>query len=156
MTVSQKLVDLLAERGWHITFAESCTGGLAAATLICAGGASRVLDGSFVVYAPSAKSDLVNVDACLIEENGVVSEAVAEAMAVGAANRMQSQVGVGITGYAGPDGGDGKPAGTVCFGFYINGKTVAQTVYFAGERNAVRRKAANHALRQVLSFLKSI
>ena len=155
MTVSQKLVDLLTERGWHITFAESCTGGLTAATLIGAAGASRVIDGSFVVYAPSAKSDLVDVDAALIAEHGVVSEVVACEMASGAAARMQAQVGVGITGYAGPDGGDGKPAGTVCFGFFVDGKTEAQTVCFTGERNAVRRKAANYALRHVLALLKA-
>ena len=154
MTVSQKLVNCLAERGWHITFAESCTGGMASAMLVNAAGASRVLDSSFVVYAPSAKTELVNVDAKLIDANGIVSEEVAKAMARGACLRANAQVGVGITGYAGPDGGDGKPAGTVCFGFGIKGKTSAQTVCFTGDRNAVRRKAATFALRHILLLLK--
>lgn len=155
MTVSQKLVDCLTKRGWHITFAESCTGGMASAQLVNAAGASRVFGGSFVVYAPTAKTDLVGVDADLIAQNGVVSEEVAKAMASGACERIGAQVGVGITGYAGPDGGDGKPAGTVCFGFCVNGETSAQTECFTGDRNAVRRKAATFALRHTLLLLNN-
>ncbi len=155
MTVAEKLCERLAVHGWHITFAESCTGGLAAATLVDVGGASGVFDGSFVTYANDVKEKLLGVKAESITANGVVSETVAGEMAEGAAHVMGCEVAVGISGIAGPGGGTPtKPVGTVCFGFYIDGRLVTETMHFTGDRTTVRRAAVEHALTHACELVK--
>lgn len=136
-----KVAALLASKGWRITFAESCTGGLAAAALVDIPSASSVFDASFVTYANDAKIRFLGVDPLAIAQEGVVSETVAAQMAAGAAKQANAQVGVGISGIAGPTGGtDKKPVGMVCFGFYIDGKTVTVTKQFGNiGRNEVRQ-----------------
>ena len=138
-----KLVDILIKLGYRITFAESCTAGLAAAKLVNVPDASKVLDVSFVTYANEAKIQYLGVPIDLIEAHGVVSEEVAAAMAKGVADAAGSEVGVATSGIAGPSGAvPGKPVGTVCFGFYINGKTAAHTCHFDHmDRNEVRAAA---------------
>ncbi|MBO5087736.1 MAG: CinA family protein [Lachnospiraceae bacterium] len=139
----QTVVNKLIERNYHISFAESCTGGMACAALVSVADASKVLDVSFVTYANEAKIQYLGVDEATIEEHGVVSEEVACQMAKGVAKEAGSEVGVGITGVAGPGGGTkDKPVGMVCFGFYINGEVVTYTKQF-GEigRNEVRKKS---------------
>lgn len=139
----QTVVNKLIERDYHISFAESCTGGMACAALVSVADASKVLDVSFVTYANEAKIQYLGVDEATIQEYGVVSEEVACQMAQGVAKEAGSEVGVGITGVAGPGGGTkDKPVGMVCFGFYINGEVVMYTKQF-GEigRNEVRKKS---------------
>lgn len=141
--IASKVVDLLIQKGWHIAFAESCTGGLCCGALVDVPDASKVLDMSFVTYADFAKERLIGVSADTIAKRGVVSEEVAYEMAIGAAKTAQCEVGVGITGIAGPTGATkNKPVGMVCFGFNISGKVFTFTQYF-GEigRNNVRRKS---------------
>ncbi len=141
--IASKVVDLLIQRGWHISFAESCTGGLCCGALVDVPDASKVLDMSFVTYADFAKERLIGVSADTIAKYGVVSEEVANEMSIGAAKTAQCEVGVGITGIAGPTGATkNKPVGMVCFGFNISGKVFSFTQYF-GEigRNNVRRKS---------------
>ena len=101
-----ELVNLLAQRGWTVCAAESCTGGLFAAGIVSVPDASKVLERSFVTYSEQAKTELVGVPPETIENFGVVSEETAAAMAEGAAAAAGADVGVGITGYAGPGGGD--------------------------------------------------
>lgn len=139
----QTVVNKLIDKNYHISFAESCTGGMACAALVSVADASKVLDVSFVTYANEAKIQYLGVDETTIEEHGVVSEEVACQMAQGVAKEAGSEVGVGITGVAGPGGGTkDKPVGMVCFGFYINGEIVTYTKQF-GEigRNEVRKKS---------------
>ena len=90
-----------------------------------------------------------------IDTHGVVSEETAAEMAAGAAKRAHAEIGVGITGLAGPGGGtDALPVGTVCFGFFVNGICHTATVRFAhAGRNAVRRRAAVFALRRLAGLL---
>lgn len=137
------VVNKLIEKGYHISFAESCTGGLAAATLVSVADASKVLDVSFVTYANDAKVKYLGVSEDTIEEFGVVSEEVAKQMAAGVAREAGSEIGVGITGIAGPDGGTPeKPVGMVCFGFSINGTVHTFTRQFGNlGRNEVRQKS---------------
>ena len=150
----EKVVKYLKENALHIAFAESCTGGLACARLVSVSGASSVLSESYITYAAESKVKL-GVKADTIEKFGVVSEEVARGMAEGAAEKSGAEIGVGITGFAGPRGeNDEKEVGTVCFGFYLNGTTHSKTVYF-GEigRNEVRKEAAKYvfmALDQLL------
>lgn len=124
------LVSLLKEKDLHICCAESCTGGLLAATIVNVPSASSVLGESYVTYCDDAKTHCLGVSPATITLHGVVSEAVAAAMAMGAARVSGAEVGVGITGYAGPEGGDEHAGvGTVCFGFDICGKVHTVTLY---------------------------
>ncbi|MBQ4557133.1 MAG: CinA family protein [Clostridia bacterium] len=138
--LNEKLVDLLCEKGWHISFAESCTGGKAAAGIVDVANASAVLDASFVTYSNEAKIKYLGVSPDTIAKNGVVSEEVAIEMAKGTAKANNAEVGVGITGIAGPTGATkNKPIGMVCFGFYINGECHTATKQFGAiGRNTVR------------------
>lgn len=155
MALEEKVVDRLIELGYHISFAESCTGGLCCGTLVNVTNASKVLDVSFVTYANEAKMEFLGVSADTILSNGVVSEEVAYEMASGVAKVSKSQVGVGITGVAGPGGGtEKKPVGMVCFGFSINGHVKTYTMQF-GEigRNQVRKSSVEFVYQTLLKLL---
>lgn len=154
ISLETAVVRRLIEKNWHIAFAESCTGGLAAGRLINVPDASRVLDVSFITYANEAKMNYLHVPQDLIDTYGVVSEEVAAAMAKGAARAASElytdegtgcEVGVATSGIAGPAGAvPGKPVGTVCFGFSMNGQTVTHTCHFDNmERNDVRAAAVD-------------
>ena len=126
---TKDIVDSLKELGWTISAAESCTSGMFLSSLADVPGASEVLDMGFVTYSTKSKTKLVGVDSSTINTYGVVSEEVAKAMAKGAAETANANVGIGITGYAGPGGGtDRAPVGTVCLGFYINGRVFSKTI----------------------------
>lgn len=156
MALEEQLVDILLDKKYHISFAESCTGGLCCATLVNVTNASSVLDMSFVTYANEAKIKLLNVSADTILSHGVVSEEVAREMAQGVSREAGSEIGVGVTGVAGPGGGtDKKPVGMVCFGFCINGVTKTFTQQF-GEigRNQVRKSSAEFVFKTLISLLK--
>lgn len=148
------IVDILTAKGWTISFAESCTAGLAAAHLVDIPSASNVFNASFVTYANEAKVKYAGVSEETIAEKGVVSEEVAIQMAVGTARANDAQVGVGISGIAGPTGATpGKPVGMVCFGFYIDGKTMSATKQFGDlGRDAVRIASVEY----VYSFLATM
>ena len=152
----EQVVEQLIARGWHISFAESCTGGKAAAALVDVADASKVLDVSFVTYANEAKIQYLGVKPETIEEFGVVSEQVAYQMAEGVARQAHSEVGVGITGIAGPTGGtQEKPIGMVCFGFCVDGKVVTSTQYFENiGRNEVRCASVHYAYEQLQELLR--
>ena len=152
---AQLLVDLLIQKGFHISFAESCTGGMACARLVDVSNASKVLDASFVTYANEAKTRFVGVDPETLAACGAVSEEVALQMAKGAAKVSGAEVGVGISGIAGPSGGTAeKPVGTVCFGFYLNGRELAFTKHFGDlGRTAVRQAAVETVYDTLLAEL---
>lgn len=138
--IYKEVVEKLIEKGYHISFAESCTGGMACAALVDIADASKVLDVSFVTYANEAKMKYLGVDEAVIEQFGVVSEEVAGQMAKGVAEEAGSEVGIGITGVAGPGGGTvKKPVGMVCFGFFVDGESKTYTRQFGNiGRNKVR------------------
>lgn len=148
----EKLVKRLVKHGYHIAFAESCTGGLAAARLINVASASAVINESVVTYANEAKMKYLDVPEAMIARYGVVSEAVAGAMAEGIARAAECEVGVGISGIAGPSGATpGKPVGMVCFGFCVDGKVWTRTKQFGNiGRNAVRRAAVEFVYDELL------
>jgi len=143
MTKAEHVVTILTEKGWRISFAESCTGGLAAAELVSVASASNVFDASFVTYANEAKMKYLGVRPESIAQFGVVSEQVALEMALGAAAQAGAQVAVGISGIAGPSGAvPGKPVGTVCFGFVAGAKQLSVTKQFGSiGRNPVRKQS---------------
>ena len=155
MKPQEQLVSLLLARGWHICFAESCTAGLACAHLVDVPGASNVLDVSFVTYANEAKEKYAFVKPETLAAHGAVSEAVAREMAKGIAAQSGAEVGVGISGIAGPGGGTPeKPVGTVCFGFFVNGTLSSATCHFEGlDRTGVREASVQYAHRALVVLL---
>lgn len=156
MTIEEQVVNKLIDRGFHISFAESCTGGLCCGMLVNVSNASKVLDMSFVTYANEAKVELINVNPETIENYGVVSEQVAGEMCKGVAEKAHSEVGVGITGIAGPTGGTAKkPVGMVCFGFYVLGNVTTHTMQFGNiGRNEVRAKSVDFVFNTLAELLE--
>lgn len=156
MTIEEQVVNKLIDRGFRISFAESCTGGLCCGTLVNVSNASKVLDMSFVTYANEAKVELINVNPETIDAYGVVSEQVAGEMCIGVAEKAHSEVGVGITGVAGPTGGTAKkPVGMVCFGFYVLGNVTTRTMQFGNiGRNEVRAKSVDFVFNTLAELLE--
>ena len=148
------LADVLQKKGWLMATAESCTGGMIAAACTDLAGSSHWFERGFVTYSNAAKSELLGVDAALIERHGAVSEAVARAMAQGAVAHSQAQAGVAVTGVAGPGGGSpDKPVGTVWFGWTTPSGTVTEMKRFDGDRASVRQASVVHALTRLLELL---
>jgi nicotinamide-nucleotide amidase len=144
------LADALPSRGWMMATAESCTGGLIAGACTDLAGSSVWFERGFVTYSNAAKTELLGVDAALIASHGAVSEVVARAMAFGAVRHSQAQVGVAVTGVAGPSGGTpDKPVGLVWFGFSVDGVLTSEKRHFPGDRAAVRAATVAHALRRL-------
>jgi nicotinamide-nucleotide amidase len=149
-----RLAQALRDKGWMLATAESCTGGLIAAACTDIAGSSDWFERGFVTYSNQAKTDLLDVDAALIEAHGAVSEVVARAMAFGAVRHSRAQVGIAVTGVAGPGGGSpDKPVGTVWFGFMVDGLLASEMRRFEGDRAAVRAATVQHALQRLIELL---
>lgn len=155
-TLVNALSAALLARGWQLATAESCTGGLIAGACTEIAGSSLWFERGFVSYSNLAKTQMLGVDAALIDSAGAVSEAVALAMAQGAITHSAAQCSLAVTGVAGPGGGSPvKPVGTVWFGWSINGQAWAQCLQLAGDRAAVRQATMQHALAGLLQRLRS-
>ena len=154
-SIDALVAEGLRERGWTIATAESCTGGLLAGRLTELAGSSAYVLGGLVVYANDAKVALADVDPELIAGVGAVSTEVAEALADGARSRLGADVGVGITGIAGPDGGtEDKPVGLVCFSVAgPEGARLTRSVRLPGGRFDVRDRSTTVALHLVRRLL---
>jgi nicotinamide-nucleotide amidase len=154
-TVDEQVAGLLRERGWTIATAESCTGGLLAARLTELPGSSAYVGGGLVVYSDAAKTALAGVDPGLIARVGAVSVEVADALADGARARVGADVGVGITGVAGPDGGtEAKPVGFVCFSVAgPDGARLTRSTTLPGGRADVRDRSTTVAMHLVRRLL---
>lgn len=155
LSLEEQLVTKLIEKNWHIACAESCTGGLVASRIVNVANASKVLDVSFVTYANEAKIHYLGVAPATILNHGVVSEEVVSEMAAGVAKEAGAQVGIAVSGIAGPGGGtETKPVGMVCFGFYVNGTITTKTCQFGSPgRNEVRTLSTNYALQTALELI---
>ncbi len=131
--------------------AESCTGGLIAATLTAIAGSSDVLDRGFVTYSNEAKHEQIGVPMPLIQAHGAVSEEVARAMAEGALARSRATIAISVTGITGPGGGTAeKPVGLVCFGLAKTGQpAVSETHILPGDRAGIRAAAVAHAFAMI-------
>ena len=151
----QRLGDRLRGRGETIATAESCTGGLIAATCTSVAGSSDWFERGFVTYSNAAKSEMLGVDAALIAAHGAVSAEVACAMASGALAHSQAALAVAVTGIAGPGGAvPGKPVGTVWLALARRGAAAhAELLQLQGDRSAVREQTVAHALRGLLALL---
>jgi nicotinamide-nucleotide amidase len=153
--LAEAVGEALVRGGHTLGVAESCTGGLIAKRISDIPGSSRFFQGGVVAYANEVKQDLLGVSESMIMEHGVVSEAVAEAMAKGVARRMGTTAGLGVTGVAGPGGGsEEKPVGTVCYAVLLGDQVVARRELFLGDREAVRARASQAALGLLFKLLE--
>lgn len=151
------LADALLARGWMLTTAESCTGGLIAGACTERAGSSAWFERGFVTYSNAAKTELLGVPAPLIDTHGAVSEPVVRAMVQGALAHAHAQVAVAVTGVAGPGGGTAaKPVGTVWLGWSVGGIVSAECHCFAGDRAAVRVATVAHALAGLHQRLRAV
>ena len=138
---------LLRAAGWRVSVAESCTGGMLGARLTDVPGSSAWVDGGVITYSNALKTVLADVPPALIAEHGAVSEPVALALAAGVRARCGTQVGIGITGIAGPDGGtEAKPVGTVFIALHTPSIVACRQARFVGDRAVVRQQSVSAAL----------
>jgi len=151
------LADALRARGWRLATAESCTGGLIAATCTALAGSSDWFERGFVTYSNEAKAEQLGVDAALIAGNGAVSEPVVRAMAEGALAHSAADLAVAVTGIAGPAGAvPGKPVGTVFLASaQRGGATRSERLLLGGDRASVRSQTVAIALERVLARCRS-
>lgn len=147
VTLEEAVIQLLREKGYRMTTAESCTGGRLAARLINVPGASDVYEEGYITYSNEAKKRLLGVKEETLNRYGAVSRQTAEEMARGAAGTSGTDAALSVTGIAGPDGGtEEKPVGLVYIGCYVNGHTRTEEFRFTGNRDKNRDYAVVRAL----------
>ena len=154
MELQTEFIRVFAQNRLKIATAESCTGGLIAATLTEVPGSSAVLDRAFVTYSNEAKVEMLGVDAALIARMGAVSREVALAMVEGALARSRADIAVSVTGVAGPDGGTpNKPVGLVHFAVLRSGRVPVHEERRFG--NIGREKVRLASVAQALDMLRA-
>lgn len=147
VALAERLQGVCLGRGFTVALAESCTGGLVAASITSVSGSSGYFVGGVVSYSNEAKAGLLGVPAGALDAHGAVSAQVAKAMAEGARDRFGAALAASITGVAGPDGGsDEKPVGLTYVGLASPGGVDVRRFQFAGDRDANREAAARAAL----------
>jgi nicotinamide-nucleotide amidase len=145
VALAERLQGVCLGRGVTVALAESCTGGLVAATITSVPGSSGYFLGGVVSYSNAAKEAFLDVPAAMLAAHGAVSAQVAKSMAVGARARFGSTLAVSVTGVAGPDGGsDEKPVGLTYVGLADGDGTDVRRFTFGGDR-AGNRAAGTHA-----------
>jgi nicotinamide-nucleotide amidase len=151
-----EIVRHLSERGLTLALAESCTGGLLSHRITMTPGSSAYFLGGVVSYANSAKQNVLGVEAGVLESQGAVSEAVAEQMAAGVRDRFGADIGISVTGIAGPDGGSPeKPVGLVFMGFAnARGEVNVRQYKFEGDRLEIKEKTCQAALEWLQAYLE--
>ena len=153
--MEEELVEILTKKQYKITTAESCTGGLVAATIVNVSGASEVFQAGFVTYANEAKEKELGMKSETLQTYGAVSEKTAKEMAIGCAAHAKAQVGISTTGIAGPGGGTAeKPVGLVYIGCAVRSNVYVEKNVFSGDRQQVRRQAADRAIGFALECIK--
>lgn len=153
---SAEAFRLLCIRKEKVSFAESLTGGMIASAFVENAGASDALEESYVTYAAASKVRILGVGQDTVDTVGVVSERCAREMAAGVRRISGADWGVSATGLAGPDGGTAElPVGTVFIGVANAGGAQAWECHFSGDRNAVRRRAAQRAFELLTQEMKA-
>ncbi len=152
--IEEVVVKTLKDMNFHISFAESCTGGMLASTIINVNGSSSIINESLVTYSNECKSKYLNVSPDTINKYGVVSNEVVLEMADGLKKLTNSDVCVSVSGIAGPSGGsDTKPVGLVYYCIKTPKQTICEHNIFRGTRNQVRLKATLYILYRIYKIL---
>ena len=155
-TLSAELGQLLTEKNFFFTSAESCTGGWIGQSVTAVPGSSKWYGMGFITYSNIAKVKVLGVKGDSLKHFGAVSEEVVSEMALGALNISNSQLSVAISGIAGPGGGTKeRPVGTVCIAWLLEGKEIISTTeLFSGDRNEVRYATVECALTNSIRLIK--
>jgi nicotinamide-nucleotide amidase len=150
-----ELSDMLVAMSFHLCTAESCTGGLIAATCTSISGSSRWFDRAFVTYSNNAKSEMLGIPTDFIASYGAVSEPVVRAMALQSSLRASTECSIAVSGIAGPGGGHtDKPVGTVWFAWCVKGTVFSKRCQFSGSREEIRRACVTESLRVLVMKLQ--
>jgi len=155
MTLEKTVGKLLLEKSLTLGLAESCTGGLVAARITSVPGSSAYFMAGFVTYSNRAKTRFLSVPEKIIVRHGAVSSIVAGRMAKGVCDVAEVDIGLSITGIAGPAGGSPeKPVGTVFMALATGKHVLIQKFLFSGSRSVIRKQASDAALRMLLVHLE--
>lgn len=151
-----ELVAALRAAGATVSTAESCTGGLVAARITSVSGASEAFKYGAVTYCNEAKNKILGVKKETLDSFGAVSAETAAEMAAGVRKIMNAEIGVSVTGLAGPNGGEGKPVGLVYVAVNSDNYSEVTENHFSGDRISVRNQAADKALELALRAAKKL
>jgi PncC family amidohydrolase len=155
--IAKQIHKLLLKRNLTIAAAESCTGGLLSSMLTRYSGSSAYFVSGTVVYSNKAKRDLLRIPAKLIDSQGAVSKQVAIAMATNVRKLARADLGIAVTGIAGPTGGTAaKPVGTVYIAVASVKKIICKRYNFLGSRSSIRSQAAIASLKNLGTLLGSV
>jgi len=153
--IEENLIEKLIVKGLKISTAESCTGGMIAARITAVPGASECFDAGVVTYSNEQKHKLIGVKTETLEQFGAVSQETALEMCKGVKELTNADIGVSVTGIAGPGGGTPeKPVGTVWIGVCSNNTHNALKFLFEGNRDEVRSQTAEKALELAMECIK--
>lgn len=156
VALAERLGYACHARGVTLTTAESCTGGGVANAITAVAGSSAYFETGYVTYSNAAKRRLIGVPAAVLEAHGAVSRETVEAMVAGACRESGADIGVAISGVAGPDGGSpDKPVGTVWLAWGGTQRVEAECHHYPGDRRAVREQAMRDALIGLIRRLES-
>jgi nicotinamide-nucleotide amidase len=148
------LGKLLIQKSLTISVAESCTGGLIGHMITSIPGSSAYFMGGIISYSNQAKCDLLSVSPDTLKQYGAVSGETAREMAKGVKERFNTNIGLSVTGIAGPDGGSKeKPVGTVYMGFMFDSKPISIRYLFTGTREQIKQQTAETALENIRRYL---
>ncbi|MGD9160476.1 MAG: CinA family protein [Desulfobacteraceae bacterium] len=152
--MDDSLSKLLITKSLTISVAESCTGGLIGHLITSIPGSSVYFMGGVISYSNQAKCDLLGISPGTLEQYGAVSDQTAKEMAMGVKERFKSDIGISVTGIAGPDGGSiEKPVGTVFMGFVFDNEPLAIKYLFKGNRTEIKQQTAETALENIKRYL---
>ncbi len=153
-TLIQTLGEIFKQRKWFCATAESCTGGLLGAALTSCSGSSTWFAGGIMAYANAVKLEQLNVSEKILLNDGAVSEACVLAMSKGLCHKLKVDVGISISGIAGPLGGSlEKPVGTVWIGYCIQDNLTATHLQLSGSREEIRTQAVFMAIDNLLKMI---
>lgn len=156
-SLEERVLNLLSEKNLTLSTAESCTGGLVSKRITDIAGASQVFLGGVTAYSNEIKTNILGVEASVIQNQGAVCEEVARQLAEGVKEKFHSDLGIGITGIAGPQSDDtNKEVGTVFVALATKEQTFCRSLHLGVDRSRVRTMAANHALDMVRRYLTGL
>ena len=150
-----RLCDLMIERGWTLSVAETTTGGLICSRIVSVPGSSALFERGLVPYSARAKTRLLGISHSLLKRCGAVSEEVASSMAEAVGRTSYSTLGLAETGIAGPiRGRSPKPLGTAYIALWTPDGVRCERFVFGGDRNAIRERIAEQALRMAVDYVE--
>mgnify|MGYP005845565941 CR=1 FL=1 len=156
-TLARSAGGLLSKKGLSLSICESCTGGMLGSVITSIPGSSKYFKGGIIAYSNEIKKNVVGVKDYTLNRFGAVSGQTARQMAQGTRKIIGTDIGVSITGIAGPGGGTKeKPVGTVFIGIADNKKNRVYKFHFKGNRNQIRKRVCAQALKLLVNFIRGI